>query len=930
MMILLKKVNDMSKSDQESMSRADRKKQNNNKSQKGGLWKKILLGILGVILAILVAGGGLFAYYAAGAPELTEEDLTGTYAAEFVDMNGEVFHTLGGVEREYATADEYPEVLTESVIAIEDQRFADHLGIDPIGIGRAAVGYVANQEIVGGGSTITQQLIKNSVFSTLEEDQTLERKAQEAWLAIQLEQELSKEQIMTLYLNRIHMGGNVYGMATAAEEYYGKHVSELELHEAAMFAGMPRAPNYYNPYVDEEAAKNRRDTVLQMMVDTEAITQSEADAAMEIPITEGLQAPPAEDENQLVSDGYVTAVLDEIEEKTDYDPYTSGLTIQTNYDPQAQQLLYDVVNSDEYVNYPDEELQTASTLVDSTTGQITAIIGGRNLEGQLSTNRATDLQRDIGSTIKPLTVYGPAVEFLEYSTYHQVDDEPYELNGWEPGNYDGDFEGQMSMRDALVDSRNVPTAKLFNEDLGGNHGEIGSFLESLGIDVSQLSAGAEGLVPANAISGAMSPVDLAGAYAAFANNGTYTEPYAVNSVITQDGEEIDLTPDSQTAMEDYTSYMINDILKEVISYYGEDLTIPGYTQAAKTGTSNYTEEQQNENNIPSDGVPDNWVVGYSPYYTMSVWVGYDQPLEEGNYLTFDDGSRSLARDVYREAMSRFVDGLEERDWQQPDSVVEHTVAAGSDPAQLAAPGSDNTVTELFVRGNEPTETAEPEEPEEPEEGDLQTPSGLSANYVAESDEVAISWDAYELDEDMEGTVEYALTINDQEQVVSGTEYTITEPPRETLDISLAVRVGSQTGPSSSVQIIVPDPNEGDETEDEPDEEESEPPEENPDEGNGEDPPPEDENEGPPPDESNGNNEGNGGNNGNGEGNNGNGGSNGNGENGNGGNNDNGGNNGDGGTGGNGSDNENPPPPENGQEPDNQQGSNNNEDTDANN
>jgi len=504
------------------------------------------------------------------------------------------------------------------------------------------------------------------------------------------------------------------------------------------------------------------------------------------------------------------------------------------------------------------------------------------------------------------------------------------LNGWEPGNYDGDFEGQMSMRDALVDSRNVPTAKLFNEDLGGNHGEIGSFLESLGIDVSQLSAGAEGLVPANAISGAMSPVDLAGAYAAFANNGTYTEPYAVNSVITQDGEEIDLTPDSQTAMEDYTSYMINDILKEVISYYGEDLTIPGYTQAAKTGTSNYTEEQQNENNIPSDGVPDNWVVGYSPYYTMSVWVGYDQPLEEGNYLTFDDGSRSLARDVYREAMSRFVDGLEERDWQQPDSVVEHTVAAGSDPAQLAAPGSDNTVTELFVRGNEPTETAEPEEPEEPEEGDLQTPSGLSANYVAESDEVAISWDAYELDEDMEGTVEYALTINDQEQVVSGTEYTITEPPRETLDISLAVRVGSQTGPSSSVQIIVPDPNEGDETEDEPDEEESEPPEENPDEGNGEDPPPEDENEGPPPDESNGNNEGNGGNNGNGEGNNGNGGSNGNGENGNGGNNDNGGNNGDGGTGGNGSDNENPPPPENGQEPDNQQGSNNNEDTDANN
>jgi len=883
------------------MSRSDRKKQKNNNSNNGGLWKKILLGILGVILAILVAGGGLFAYYASGAPELTEEDLTGTYASEFVDRNGEVFHTLGGVEREYATAEEYPQVLTDAVIAIEDQRFSSHFGVDPIGIARAALANVANQDIVGGGSTITQQLIKNSVFSTLEEDQTLERKAQEAWLAIQLEQVLSKEQIMTLYLNRIHMGGNVYGMATAAEEYYGKHVSELELHEAALFAGMPRAPNYYNPYVDEEAAKNRRDTVLQTMVDTESITQEEADAAMEIPVTEGLQEQTTDDENQLVSDGYVTAVLDEIEAKTDFDPYTAGLTIHTNYDPQAQQLMYDVVNSDEYVNYPDEELQTASTLMDSTTGQITAIIGGRNLEGQLSTNRATNLQRDVGSTMKPLTVYGPAIEFLQYSTYHQVEDEPWSLNDWEPGNYDGDFEGQMSMREALVDSRNVPTAKLFNEDLGDYHGEIEEFLGQMGVDVSQLSAGSEGLVPANAISGAMSPVDLAGAYATFANNGTYTEPHTVTSVVTQEGEEIDLAPDSQTAMQDYTAYMINDMLKDVISYYGADLNIPGYTHAAKTGTSNYTEEQMAENNIPSDGVPDNWVVGYSPYYTMSVWVGYDQPLAEGNYLTFDDGSRSLSRDVYRETMSRLVEGLEERDWQQPDSVVEHTVVDGSDPAQLAAPGSDDTVTELFVRGNEPTETAEPEEPEE---SDLPAPSGLSASYVAESDEVSITWDGYELPEDVEGSIEYVLTINGQEQTVSDTEYTITNPPRETLDISLAVRVGDQTSPSTSVQIIVPDPNEGEDS-GENSEEETEEPEESPEEGNGEDTTPDqDESDSPPPpDDPNGDNgnDGNGGNNNNGDENNS--GNNGNGDGSDSGGNGNGGDNGE----NNGSDNSNPPP-----------------------
>ncbi len=853
----------MSKSDEKAMSRSERKKnkKNNKKKQpkKRGLWKKILLGILGVILAVIVAGAGLFTYYASNAPELTEEDLTGTYASDFVDMNGDVFYTLGGVEREFASAEDYPQVMKDAMVAIEDQRFQNHIGIDPIGIGRAAVGYVMNRgEIVGGGSTITQQLIKNSVFSTLQEDQTLERKAQEAWLAIQLERELSKDEIITLYLNKIHMGGNVYGVATAAEEYYGKPVSELELHEAAMLAGMPRAPNYYNPYVDPEAAENRRNIVLNEMVEVEAITQEEADAAKEISVTEGLQEQ-TEDENSLVFDGYITAVLQEIREKTDFDPYTAGLTIHTNYDPDAQELLYDVVNSDDYVYYPDEELQTAATLIDSTSGQITALIGGRNQEGQLSNNFATGLDRGVGSTIKPLTTYAPAIEYLQYSTYHQVNDAPYDLNGWSPGNYDGDFKGQMSMRDALVDSRNVPTAKIFNEDLANYQGEISEFLQSLGIDPDNLNS-EPGLTPQNAINGAMSPVELAGAYQAFANGGEHIEPHTIKSITTQDGEEINLAPEANKVMEDYTAYMVNDMLKGVVPYYSDQLTIPGYIHAAKTGTTNFTAEEMANYNIPSDGVPDNWVVGYSPYYTMSVWVGYEQRLKEGNYLTFSDGSRAMARDIYRESMSRLVAGLEQRDWEQPASVVEHTVEDGSDPAQLAAPGSGNTVSELFVRGNEPSQRAEPEEPEEPEETDLSAPTGLSARYESDTDSVSINWDAYELDSDIDGTLEYVLSINGQEQTVSSTEYLLEDPPRNEVNISLAVRVGDQTGPAASIQIEVPDPNEDEENEEEepeepeeenPDEENEDesPPEEeptepeNPDEGNGDETPPEEENPG---------------------------------------------------------------------------------------
>lgn len=804
----------MSKSDRNSMSRSERKntKKQNKKPRKGGLWKKILLGIVGVIFAVGVGGLGLFAFYASNAPELTNEDLAGTYSSDLVNMNGEVFYTLGADERDFATTDEYPDVLKDAVMAIEDQRFESHLGIDPIGIARAALGYITNQgAIVGGGSTITQQLIKNSVFSTKQADQTLERKAQEAWLAIQLERELSKEQIMTLYLNKIHMGANIYGAATAAQEYYGKHVSELALHEAAMLAAMPKGPNYYNPYVNVEAAETRRNVVLNAMVDFGSITQAEADEAKQIPVTEGLQEP-TEDDNFLVFDAYLSAVIDEVREKTKFDPYSAGLKIYTNYDPDAQQLMYDVANTDEYVQFPNDEIQTAMTLMDSTTGKVSALIGGRNLDTQLGLNRAVNWDRGIGSTIKPLTTYGPAVELLEYSTYHQVYDEPYSLGTWSPGNYDGNFKGQLTMREALVDSRNVPTAKLFNEDLDGYHDEIKTFLENIGVDMETLNADPNTLVPQNALNGTMSPLDLTGAYGAFANNGHYNEPHTVTKIVTQDGEEIDLAPESNKVMEDYTAYMVNDMLKDVISYYGSSLNIPGYIHAAKTGTTNYEAARKAELNIPSDGVPDNWVVGYSPYYTMAVWVGYDRMFDEGNYLHFGDGSRVIARDIYRESMSRLIDSFESRDWQRPDSVVELSIENGSDPAELAPAGSRNAIRELFVRTNVPTTTAEPEQL------DLSAVTGLSARYVAESDDVSISWNPYDdLPDGFDGDVQYILNINGEEQVLGATEFVITDPPREVLDISVAVRIADQNGPTSQITIIVPEPQ--DETEDEPDDEE---------------------------------------------------------------------------------------------------------------
>lgn len=716
--------------------RKKRKKKNSTK-RGGGIFKKIVLIAVFVVLLLLIAGAGLFTYYAASAPDLTDDDLYGSYSSELVDRNGEVFYTVGSETRDFASAEDYPQVLEDAVLAIEDQRFYNHIGVDPIGIARAGVGYVTQGKIVGGGSTITQQLIKLSVFSTLKEDQTIERKSQEAWLALQLERRLSKEQILTLYMNRVHMAGNVYGMGTAAEQYYGKPVSDLELHEAAMLAGMPQAPNRHNPYKNPVIAKNRRDTVLKAMLDDDKISKDQYNQATALPVTEGLvERPDDVDENKLYLDGYISAVLDEVYEQTDYNPYTAGLKIYTNIDLDIQKLMYDTAHNEELIA-ADDELQTALTLMDPNTGELLGLVGGRNLEGHLSLNRATDNSRNVGSTIKPLTVYGPAIEFTQRSTYEQIVDEKYTVpnTNYSPQNWDNQFHGQMTTRQALVTSRNIPAVKILNEDL--DHNQVNGFLEGIGIDPAAMT-GANGVVPSSAIDGSMTPVQLAGAYSTFANGGNYTQPYTVSKIVSQSGEEIDTKPETNKAMEDYTAYMVTDMLKGVIDYYSEDLEIPGFIHAGKTGTTNYTTEQLVENDIPRGQglVPDSWFVGYSPEYTLSAWVGYDKHLEPGNQLSIANGKRQLPRQLYREIMTVLAEQSAKPDWQQPDSVEEVAVINGTNPARQATAStpSSQTIVELFVKGYTPSEIGPPVVEDEPEDDEPEDDEEIEEEEPEETDE----------------------------------------------------------------------------------------------------------------------------------------------------------------------------------------------------
>lgn len=635
---------------------------------KKGSFIKILLGILSFFCILFLAGVGLFWYYAKDAPELTDKKLDATVSSKLYTQDGELFEDLGAEKREKISANELPKTLEDAIVSVEDRRFYKHIGVDPIRIIGSALSNFTSGGLQGG-STLTQQLIKLSFFSTSAEDQTLKRKAQEAWMAVRLEQKKSKQEILTYYVNKVYMSNGLYGMETASEMYFGKKLSELSLPQTALLAGMPQAPSAYDPYVYPDQAKKRRDTVLYTMLQNEKISQTEYDQAVNVPVTDGLQELTQSDDNTKIVDNYVKEVINEVQEKTDKNVYTDGLEIYTNLDLDAQKKLYDIVNTDQYVSYPDDEMQVASTLIDTNTGKVKAQIGGRHIaeDVTLGNNLAVNTSRDFGSTMKPVTDYGPAFEYLKYSTGKTITDAPYNYEGTSTpvGNWDNQYMGTITLRQALYLSRNVPAVKLFNE-VGSD--KVASFLKNLGIEYStihQSNAISSNTEEQDGTKYGASSLKMAAAYAAFANGGTYYKPQYVNKIVFQDGTEETYEPDGKTAMSPETAYVITDILKDTITEgTGTNAQIAGLYQAGKTGTSNYTDDEYAKLGISSGVYPDILFAGYTPNYSISVWTGYNNKM-----TPVTSESSHVASDVYRELMQYVSANVTNTDWEMPSGLI---------------------------------------------------------------------------------------------------------------------------------------------------------------------------------------------------------------------------------------------------------------------
>ncbi len=755
-------------------------------SSKKKLWKKILIGVVAFVAVAILAIVAIFAYYGATAPTIQASDLEGATETKILDKDGELIYSLGGEKRDIITSEEVPQLLKDAVTSIEDKRFYSHMGIDPIRIVGSFLRNATAGEITQGGSTITQQLVKLAVFSTKKEDQTYKRKIQEIMLALQLERDYSKEQILTYYLNKVYMANNVYGFGTASHYYFNKELSELTLPQVALLAGMPQAPNTYDPYANPDQAKERRDLVLYSMKENGKITKEQYEQAVATPVTEGLVAQDNStnsNDKALVYDSFVTMVLKEVQEKTGLDPYNDGLTIETTIDSKAQQRLYDIVNTNDYIQYVNDKIQNAVVMLDTKTGAVRAVNGGRKQTTLLGYNRATDNSRSTGSTIKPVIAYGPAIEYLNYSTGQTIMDQRTTYsNGVELNNWDFSYKGAMTLRTALVYSRNTTALQTFRA-VGETN--IKSFLNNLDIQIK--NDGQDYLVESNSIGADISPIKMAAAYAAFGNYGTYSEPYTVTKVTTRDGQVTEFKPEQKQAMKESTAYMITDVLKDSFEYgFATQAAIPGLPTAAKTGSSNYTVEQKRAMGASDyeDIIPDSWFIGYSTDYTISAWTGYDNPYEQGGGV--DTTEQEYSRLIYYYLMQYMAESSSGDDWVQPDSVVKQQIEIGSDPLSLPGPRTPANMiaTELFVKGHVPTTQSTNYGTT------IDAPTGLKATYDKTKKTLTVTWDKYQTDS--KDQPQFKVTANGQSQTVSGNSVTFQNISGSSVSVTLVVTVGKNS------------------------------------------------------------------------------------------------------------------------------------------
>ncbi|HEV2147207.1 MAG TPA: PBP1A family penicillin-binding protein, partial [Longimicrobiaceae bacterium] len=666
-----------------------------------------MIGRILLALGVLAVVGFAWLWFApcgfGGCAPVSELERFQAEGSELLDVNGEPFATLATVNRRIVPLDSLPEHVPRAFLAVEDRRFFEHSGVDWKRLGGALVSNVKAGGVAEGGSTISMQLARNLFPDHLPyRERSIRRKLMEVRVARQIERAFPKDKILELYLNHIYLGEGAYGVEAAALEYFGKSASELTVAEAAVLGGLPKAPSQINPREDREAARARRDLVLGEMAKAGYISAEEAEEARagDIRLARSRRGGAAE------RGAYFTArVRRELERHVGPRFYTAGLRVHTTYDPRAQAAAeeelakqLDAVEAGQFGSYrhptyPEAKgdtedgvtpyLQGAVILMDATTGEVRALVGGRDYDDS-KFDRAMQAVRQPGSLFKPF-VYLTALEEGIPPT-HRVEDAPVRmvLTGgrvWEPKNYTGRYDGPMTLREALTRSKNAVTVRLA-EEVGMS--DVIRNAQTLGItsDISPLPSTALG-------ASEVRPVELAQAYAAFASLGARVEPHFIRRVETRDGELVWETPtQAEEVLDPAAAFVLTTMLEDVVNRgTGTPARAAGYRgpAAGKTGTTN--------------GSTDVWFAGYTPELVGIVWMGLDKPKT----IVRGASGGSIAAPVWGRIMARVYSGRPApRPWPRPRGVVVEEVDRATGLAVDAdCPGQGATYTEYFINSLPP-------------------------------------------------------------------------------------------------------------------------------------------------------------------------------------------------------------------------------------
>ena len=628
-----------------------------------------VFSIFTIVIAIIFAGAGLgFLTASLNTKPGLIDDIRPAASSQIYDINGKLIANIHSEQNRIPVKlNKVPKNLQEAFIAVEDARFYQHNGIDPRGILRAVWANITNRGVAEGGSTITQQLAKNAYLS---QEQTIKRKIQEVFLALQIERNYTKNEILELYLNQIYFGQGAYGVEAASQVYFNKSVEDLTLPEAAMLAGIPKSPNYYSPLNNLKASQERKNVVLAQMEKYGYINSSTAAKARDEKITISTKHVPSKENNQSKFASYfVDYVTQILTEKYGADAiYKNGLQVYTTVDMDMQTAAENAMaklptyrTDSNNIRQP----QGALVAIDPQTGYIKAMVGGR---GDDQFNRATMAERQPGSAFKPFVFLAAIESNMTPGTI--IDDSPVTFGDWSPVNYNGTFNGKVNLRTIVENSLNVPTVKI-TQEIGVDKPLY--YAEKMGISTLVLNGPQTDRNLAMALGGltrGVTPIELASAYGVFADQGKHAKPIAILKILDRNGKVLEQSSIKESkVISPASAYTITDMLKGVITRGTGAAANIGRPAAGKTGTT-------------SD-YKDAWFVGYTPNLVASVWVGNDNNDSLGGVT-----GGSLPAQIWRAFMEKAVQSLPNRDFIRPDGLVLDTTSMSLDPSEKPKDGEE--------------------------------------------------------------------------------------------------------------------------------------------------------------------------------------------------------------------------------------------------